>query len=92
MDGGKAGGGGEGGGGAANAIIRVVFGDITFPLQKGRKRERGGCMKKANAGEMLRRGCPASFIVRYVFLPLPNPNISIVKARQGSIRDGMGWV
>ena len=26
--------------GAANAIIRVVFGDITFPLQKGMERER----------------------------------------------------
>ena len=55
-------GGGEGLAGAANAIIRVVFGDITFPLQKGMERERR--MKKANAGEMLRGGCSASFLSR----------------------------
>ena len=40
---------------AANAIIRVVFGDITFPLQKEEwrvgERERA---KTANAGGMLK--------------------------------------
>ena len=37
----------------ANAIIRVVFGDITFPLQK--EEWDGGRAKKANAGGTLKR-------------------------------------
>ena len=41
----------------ANAIIRVVFGDITFPLQKEEWREGEGedgkCRRNAERGDVL---------------------------------------